>query len=407
MNKKSRSREVGKLGKNDASSNFSSSRLLDFSTSIPPSSTIGILGGGQLGRMLAIAAAKLGYHAHIYCPERDCPASEVAKFTTAAAYEDGEALRRFAESVDVVTYEFENIPAAPLKAIADKIKPDISILELCQHRVLEKQAVNTLGIATAPFAPVNSEEEFQAAIKKVGLPAVLKTARLGYDGKGQAILRGAEDVEKAWNTLFVARRSSLGKKNRQNASDEQRATSDDSFILESFIPFRMEISVIVARDAQGNMACYCPVQNIHKHHILSETIAPAPIAAALAAKADAIARRLAEGLGLVGIMAVEMFVTDKDEILVNELAPRPHNSGHWTLDACVTSQFEQTIRAICGLPLGSAERLCDARMVNLIGDDINDWQRYAAMPNARLHVYGKKESRPGRKMGHVTMLAIK
>ncbi len=348
---------------------------------IPPASTIGILGGGQLGRMLAIAAAKLGYHAHIYCPEKDCPAAEVAKFTTVAAYDDRTALKAFAKSVDVITYEFENIPVAALGAIAGKIKPDISILELCQHRVLEKQAVNRLGIATAPFVPVHSKKELLAAAKSLGLPAVLKTARMGYDGKGQTTLKSLSMIETAWKGI--------------NAAEA---------ILESFITFRMEISVIVARDAKGTMACYCPVQNIHKNHILSETIAPASISPSLAKKAEKIARAIAEGLSLVGIMAVEMFVTQDDKLLVNELAPRPHNSGHWTIDACVTSQFEQTIRAVCGLPLGSTRRLCNARMINLIGDDIKDWQRYTAMPNAKLHLYGKKESRAGRKMGHVTFI---
>jgi len=371
------------------------SPILQFPNSpIPPGATIGILGGGQLGRMLAIAAAEMGYHAHIFCPEKDCPASEVAKTTTVAAYEDHATLERFAQSVDVVTYEFENIPAAPVAELAKHVPvfPNPDILSLSQHRVLEKQAIHKLGIATAPFMPVHSDEEFHAAIKKIGLPAMLKTARMGYDGKGQWIIKKERELEES--------------RNRGIEFSNSRVL-ESSYILEAFIAFRMEISVIVARDAKGDMACYCPVQNIHKHHILSETIAPAPISAALAEKAEGIACKIAEGLGLVGLMAVEMFVTDKDELLVNELAPRPHNSGHWTIDACVTSQFEQTIRAICGLPLGNPERLCDARMINLIGDDILEWPRYAAMPNARLHLYGKKEARPGRKMGHVTVLAIK
>ncbi len=351
---------------------------------LKPSSIIGILGGGQLGRMMAIAAAELGYSVHIYCPEIDSPASEVAKFTTIGAYDDVAALTKFASSVDVVTYEFENIPAAPVEAIAKIVSvfPSPKILAISQHRVLEKQAINSLGIATAPFVPVSSYDDLVGAAQKLGLPAVLKTATMGYDGKGQVILRGLDDL----------RTSGL--------------EFSSPLILEGFVNFKMEISVVVARDAAGNVACYCPVQNIHKNHILAETIAPAAISEKLAAEAEKIATKLANGLDLVGLMAVEMFVSSDDKIIVNELAPRPHNSGHWTLDACVTSQFEQAIRAVCGLPLGNAARMCDARMVNLIGDDVNEWQKYAATANAKLHIYGKKETKSGRKMGHVTLLDV-
>lgn len=358
------------------------SRPLDRLTSpLPPDSTIGILGGGQLGRMLAIAAAEMGYHVHIYCPEESCPASEVAQTTTTASYEDVKAMTAFAQRVDVITYEFENIPVAPVIEAAKHapVYPSPEILAASQHRVLEKQALNRLGVATAPFAPVATRAELEDAVKQLGLPAVLKTAMMGYDGKGQWKLKDHEPLP-------------------------EFPCTGEQYILEGFVNFRMEISVIVARDARGHVACYCPVQNIHKNHILSETIAPAPISAVLAAKAENMARTIAEGLKLVGLMAVEMFVTEEDDLLVNELAPRPHNSGHWTIDACITSQFTQTIRAVCGLPLGNPRRLCDARMLNLIGDDINDWQRHAAQPNAKLHLYGKKEARPGRKMGHVTFL---
>lgn len=344
---------------------------------IAPGATIGILGGGQLGRMLAMAAARMGYHCHIYSPEADAPAFEVAKYHTHAAYEDATKLKAFADSVDVVTYEFENIPAAPLKAIAQKIHPSLEILETTQHRLKEKQGINRFGIKTAPFAAVGSQAELAAAIEKIGLPAVLKTCTMGYDGKGQWKIKGQGDTPPL-------------------------PSITEDYILEGFVDFTMEISVIVARSQTGETACYPPVQNTHKNHILYETIVPAPISPELAAKAQAVAITLAQGLELIGLMAVEIFVTKEGEILVNELAPRPHNSGHWTLDACVTSQFEQTIRAICGLPLGSTGRLCDARMLNLIGDDIKDWQTYAKQPNAKLHLYGKKESRPGRKMGHVT-----
>ena len=379
--------------------------------------TIGILGGGQLGRMMAMAAAEMGYRVHIYCPEADAPASEVAALTTTAAYEDLKALRAFAESVDVITYEFENIPAASVALMMEHVavRPGADLLQVSQHRVLEKQAINKLGIATAPFAAVQTLAELKAAVQTIGLPAVLKTCRMGYDGKGQAILREAGDVEKAWKQLCHPERSEGPP---SVAGDPSAAPQDDSdLILEAFIPFHMEISVIVARDVNGAMACYCPVQNTHKHHILHETIAPAPISAELSAKAEHMARTIAQGLNLTGLMAIEMFVApplippaggggEGEELLVNETAPRPHNSGHWTMDACVTSQFTQAIRAVCGLPLGSTQRLCDATMLNLIGDDINDWQRYAAMPNAKLHLYGKKEARAGRKMGHVNFLTV-
>jgi len=367
-----------------------------FKTMIAPGSTIGILGGGQLGRMMAMAAAEMGYHVHIYCPEENCPASEVAAHTTIAPYEDTIALKRFADSVDVITYEFENIPVEPLRVIAGKIKPGLDVLATSQHRVLEKQALNKMGIATAPFAPVTTDEEFKAAIQKIGLPAVLKTCRMGYDGKGQ------------WKVKPDRHPREGGDLGPQSMLPEIPAQGGDDvpFILEGFVDFRMEISVIVARSSDGTIECYCPVQNIHKNHILSETIAPAPISAALAQKAETMARTIAQGLNLIGLMAVEMFVTSNDDILVNELAPRPHNSGHWTMDACVTSQFTQVIRAVCGLPLGSPTRLCDAKMLNLIGDDVLDWQRYTTQPTAKLHLYGKKDSRPGRKMGHVNFLKL-
>jgi len=353
---------------------------------LPPGSTIGILGGGQLGRMMAMAAAEMGYHVHIYCPEADAPASEVAQFTTTGDYTDSAALARFAQSVDVVTYEFENIPSVPVAELARQgnVRPSPVILSLSQHRIAEKEAIHGLGIATAPFAPVTTLEEVHQAISHIELPAVLKTCRMGYDGKGQVMLDTTSDLKAAWQSLKT-----------------------DDAVLEGFVQFRMEISVIIARDIIGNIACYCPVQNTHKHHILHETIAPAPISAVLTEKAEDIARTIARGLDLVGLMAIEMFITDNDDIIVNELAPRPHNSGHWTMDACITSQFTQAIRAVAGLPLGSPDRMCNAKMLNLIGDDINDWQRYAGMADAKLHVYGKKETRPGRKMGHVTFLSLK
>ncbi len=348
---------------------------------LPPGSTIGILGGGQLGRMMALAAAELGYHVHIYCPEKDCPASEVAQKTTVAAYDDIAAMEGFARSVHVITYEFENIPAAPVEKIAaiTPVYPSPSVLATSQHRTKEKSRIQELGIGTAPFASVCTAEELKEAVAKIGTPAVLKTATMGYDGKGQ------------WKIMDA---------------NQLPAITPGEYVLEGFVQFRMEISVIVARSYNGEMQTYIPVENIHKNHILDETIAPARISPALAQKAETIAKKIAEGFGLVGLLAIEMFVTENDDILVNETAPRPHNSGHWTMDACITSQFSQVIRAVCGLPLGSPTRLCDARMKNLIGDEVNDWQKYASQPNAKLHLYGKKEARDGRKMGHVTFLNI-
>jgi 5-(carboxyamino)imidazole ribonucleotide synthase len=367
-------------------------------TTIPPGSTIGILGSGQLGRMLAIAASEMGYHCHIYSPEMDAPAYEAAKSFTVSSYTNAEALERFAQKVDVITYEFENVETTALATIpsAHKIRPGIDVLKTAQHRLREKEAVSKLGIKTAPYAPVSSLAELKVAAEKLGTPCILKTCTMGYDGKGQWMLKSMEDV----NSLCHPDQA----KRVEESLRSLDFARDDRFVLEGYVPFTMEISVIVARSATGDIACYPPVQNTHKNHILHETIAPAPISPELSAKAQAMAKTIAEGLGLVGLMAVEMFVTTQGEILVNELAPRPHNSGHWTLDACITSQFEQAIRAICGLPLGSVEKLCDARMLNLIGDDVNDWPKYLAMPDAKLHLYGKKESRPGRKMGHVTFL---
>lgn len=347
--------------------------------SLPPGSTIGILGGGQLGRMLAMAAARMGYHAHIYCPEENAPAFEVARDHTCAAYDDEAALKNFAASVNVITYEFENIPAAPLAVLGDKLKPGSDALAICQHRLKEKETLAKLGIATAPYAAVSGSDDLPAAIETIGLPAVLKTATDGYDGKGQWILKDSTDL-----TDIVA----------------------GEYVLEGFVDFSIEISVIVARNEKGDVACYPPAHNIHKNHILSETIVPTPIDDALMQKAKNMACTIAEGLGLTGLMAVEMFVCG-DKLIVNELAPRPHNSGHWTMDACATSQFEQTLRAICNLPLGSTEALGDAKMINLIGNDVNDWEQYLNMPGATLHLYGKKDVRKGRKMGHVNRLTLR
>jgi 5-(carboxyamino)imidazole ribonucleotide synthase len=353
---------------------------------IPPGSTIGILGTGQLGRMTAIAAAELGYRCHVFGPERDAPASHVAWRTTVAEFTDRRALDEFARAVDVVTYEFENIPHEPVAALAAMVpvRPGPDVLRICQDRIAEKSFVAGLGIGTAKFREVHDSAGLGRAIQDLGRPTVLKTARMGYDGKGQAVIRTKTDLEQAWASLGTTRA-----------------------ILEEFVEFTCEISVVVARGLDGQHATYVPVENIHKNGILDQTIAPARVSQAVAMKAEAIARHIAQKLNLVGVLAVEMFVVKEGGVLVNELAPRPHNSGHWTIDACATSQFEQVVRAICGLPLGSPERLCDATMKNLIGDEVNQWRDIAADPMVKLHLYGKAEARPGRKMGHATRLSLK
>jgi 5-(carboxyamino)imidazole ribonucleotide synthase len=356
-------------------------------TPIPPGSMIGILGGGQLGRMTALAAAALGYRCHIFCPEADPPAAHVANATT-AAYTDAAALRRFAAQVAVVTYEFENIPHAPVAELARlvPVRPAPSVLRIAQDRILEKEFLNGIGIPTAAWRRVDSAAALEDAVLEVGLPAVLKTARLGYDGKGQVAVRTDTDLAQAW------------------AAIERGMPTPVEAVLERFVAFEREISVVVARGLDGKLANYVTVENRHEHHILAQTIAPARVPFATARRAEGMARHIAEKLDLVGVLAVEMFVEHDGDLRVNELAPRPHNSGHWTIDACITSQFEQVVRAICGLPLGNPRRHSDAVMDNLIGDAVARWPEIVKDPDAKLHLYGKTEARPGRKMGHVTRL---
>lgn len=353
---------------------------------INPGATIGIIGGGQLGRMLAIAAARLGYRTHVFTPETDSPAQQVASQTTIAPYDDLEALKQFAESVAAVTYEFENIPHASLSFLekAILVSPSADILRLSQHRGREKAMLKQHGIAIAPYRDVTSAEKLKQACLEIGVPGILKTAELGYDGKGQIKINTEADYAQAWAKLGV-----------------------DEAVYEGFVQFECEISVIVARNEMSGCVAYPPVQNIHENHILDMTIAPAPIEKNVRREAVAIAKNIAEVLDLHGILAVEMFVTREGRVLVNELAPRPHNSGHWTIDACVTSQFEQAIRAICGLPLGSPRRLYNAVMKNLVGKEVLKWYDYLQEPNTKVHLYGKKEIREGRKMGHVTRLGKK
>ncbi len=351
---------------------------------LPPGAVIGMVGGGQLGRMSAQAAARLGYLVHVFSPEQDGPAAQVAARNTVAAYDDLEALRAFAEAVDAITFEFENLPAASLELLESlkPVRPGAKILAISQDRLLEKQFLNDAGIASAPWAKVESLEELAVAVARLGLPSVLKTTRLGYDGKGQAMLRTPDDLAPAFERL-----------------------SPKPLVLEGFVDFGAEISVMVARGVDGTIRCFDTVENRHKHHILDLTLAPAPLGPDILAEAQGIARVIAERLELVGLLGVEMFVTAKGEVVVNEIAPRPHNSGHWSMDACPCGQFEMHIRAVAGLPLPPAVRHSDAVMKNLIGpDDMALWPQILATPGLIAHHYGKTEARPGRKMGHFNRL---
>ena len=353
---------------------------------LKPGDTIGILGGGQLGRMLAMAAARLGLRCQVFSPDPDSPAFDVVLNATCAEYADVEALELFANDVDVITYEFENVPAASAIILAARrpVLPDRKILETTQDRLIEKDFVTRLGIGTADYAEVSSAVALRAAIGKIGLPAVLKTRRFGYDGKGQAIIRAGDNPDRIW--------ADLGTK---------------SAILEAFIPFTCEISVIAARSADGHVECFDVTENEHRDHILKISRAPAAIPEALAEQARAIAQKIANALNYVGVLAVEMFVVQEAggaKVLVNEVAPRVHNSGHWTLDGASISQFEQHIRAIAGWPLGKPVRHGPVTMTNLIGDDINGYEQWLTVPGATVHLYGKGPARPGRKMGHVTQV---
>jgi len=354
---------------------------------LPPGSTIGVLGGGQLGRMLAMAAARLGLRTHTYCPDADCTAAQVADATTIAAYDDEAALKAFAAQVDVVTYEFENVPTdtAALLAQDVPVRPGARALSVAQDRLTEKNFMRDLGIATAPFADVTDDATLTSALADIGTPAILKTRRLGYDGKGQVRIDDAAQASSAWETV-----------NKQAS------------ILEGFVDFEAEISVIVARGLDGATAAYDPARNDHENHILSLSTVPSGYSEAVEAKARALAEKIASELDYVGVMGVELFVAaSTQELIVNEIAPRVHNSGHWTLEGCTVSQFEQHMRAVAGWPLGSPHRHSDARMTNLIGSDAGNWQQLAMEPNAGLHLYGKGEARPGRKMGHITRISPK
>lgn len=350
---------------------------------VPPGSTIGIIGGGQLGRMLGIAAAQLGYRTHIFAPDADPPAGHVAAEVSSGAYGDTAALKRFADSVDVATYEFENLPADSLASLGDKLLPGTASLEIAQDRGVEKRFIEAQGIRVSPWRMIDSEADARAAEADLGLPLVFKSRRLGYDGKGQAWAREANGAVSAWNAI-----------GREPA------------VAEAGVDFSAEFSIVIARSRLGDMALWDAPLNDHEGGILRRSTVPAPEpVASLAREAGDIARALAEALNHVGVLTVEFFAKD-DGPVVNEIAPRVHNSGHWTIEGAATSQFEQHIRAICGLPLGATERRApQVSMDNLIGDDVLGWHDLIAEPGAHVHLYGKGNSRSGRKMGHVTRLS--
>jgi 5-(carboxyamino)imidazole ribonucleotide synthase len=346
-----------------------------------PEATIGILGGGQLGRMLALAAARLGFKCHIFAPSPDAPAFDVVHRVTCADYTDAEALDRFSGDVDIVTYEFENVPAETATFLAARVPvlPDPNILATTQDRLAEKNFVTALGIGTAAYADICDPSALALAIEKIGCPAILKTRRFGYDGKGHATIKGGTDPFAAW-----------------------RDVGGQPCILEAFVPFEREISVVAARGHDGAVECFDVTENEHRDHILKISRVPAALPQAAADKALQIAETIAQKFKYVGVLAVEMFVLRGGGILVNEIAPRVHNSGHWTLDGASVSQFEQHIRAVVGWPLAKPLRRGRVEMTNLIGSEIEDFRSWLAVPGTAVHIYGKTAVRPGRKMGHVT-----
>jgi 5-(carboxyamino)imidazole ribonucleotide synthase len=355
---------------------------------LPPGSVLGVLGSGQLGRMFAIAARRMGYRVHTLSPDTGTPTGQVADREITAAYDDLDAVRAFAREVDVVTFEFENVSSAATEAAAHfaPVRPAGSVLHTTQNRLREKAFLSGAGLPVAPYAPVRSLADLETALATLGTPAVLKTAGWGYDGKGQVKITAAEEAAAAWETI-----------------------GGQEAILEAFVDFDRELSVVAARGLDGSFVHYGTIENRHRNHILDVSTAPAVVPPVVERDAVAIARAVLEGLDVIGVLAVEMFLTRDFRLLVNELAPRPHNSGHLTFDACVTSQFEQQLRAICGLPLGSPELLRPAAMANLLGDlwaqGEPDWAAALRDPDVKLHLYGKTDPRPGRKMGHLTALA--
>jgi 5-(carboxyamino)imidazole ribonucleotide synthase len=356
-------------------------------SAILPGATVGVLGSGQLGRMFAIAARRMGYRVHTFSPDSDTPTGQVADREYGHAYEDLDAVREFARGVSVVTFEFENVPAGAVEAAAAlaPVRPSGAVLYTTQHRLREKTFLSARGFPVAPFRHVTAPESLRAALAEVGLPAVLKTAGFGYDGKGQTRIDSASSAAAAFAAL-----------------------GGREGVVEAFVDFEREVSVVAARGRGGEFAHYGVVENTHSRHILDLSVAPARVDEGVAREAVRIARAVLEELDVVGVMCVEFFLTKAGGLLVNELAPRPHNSGHFTFDACVTSQFEQQLRAVCGLPLGSTELLRPAAMANLLGDlwqgGEPDWASALRFPEVKLHLYGKTEARPARKMGHLTAL---
>lgn len=351
---------------------------------LAPLSTIGILGGGQLGRMLAMAAAELGFRTHIFCPDPDCPAAQVANQLTVAAYDDEAALKEFAGAIDVATYEFENVPdgaAAALEAFVP-VRPGRQPLAVAQDRLAEKKFLGRIGVGTAPYAPVDSAQDLAHAAERAGLPGILKTRRFGYDGKGQVKIDPQTDQSAAFADIGAV-----------------------PAILEGFVAFERELSVIIARGVNGDVAAFDAAENDHRNHILWRSHVPGNIPEEQAAEAGAIATKIIEALDYIGVLGVEFFARPDGTLLVNEIAPRVHNSGHWTHDACHVSQFEQHIRAVAGWPLGDPARHSDVVMENLIGDEVDSWDLLASEPRTHLHLYGKSKARPGRKMGHVNRTA--
>ena len=356
-----------------------------------PPSTIGVFGSGQLGRMLALAAKSMGYRIHTFSPERDSPTGQVADREVAVAYDDMDALREFVRGVDVVTFEFENVPAHVAEIAMEAgvpVRPGGHVLHTAQNRQREKSFLAATGLPVTPFAAVHTRADLTAAVAQLGAPAVLKTAAFGYDGKGQVKLdRGdAAELDAAWAAIGA-----------------------QPAILEAFVPFTHEVSVVAARGVDGSFANYGVIENIHVNHILDLSIVPARVPLAVAAKAAGLAQDLMDALDVVGVLCVEYFVTAAGDVLINEIAPRPHNSGHLTINAAITSQFEQQARAVCGLPLGCTDYLRPAVMANLLGDlwqeGEPDWAAALALPGVKLHLYGKHAPRAGRKMGHITALA--
>ena len=354
---------------------------------ILPGSTIGVLGSGQLGRMFTIAARRMGYRVHTYSPETDTPTGQVADVEVTAAYDDLDEVSKFASQVDVVTFEFENVPAATAAAAerCAPVRPSGSILHTTQQRIREKSFLTRAGLPLTPYREVRSLEDLQSAIADLGTPAVLKSASFGYDGKGQFTIKSAEQIAEAWAAV-----------GRQQA------------VLEAFIDFACEVAVVAARSIDSEFVHWGVIENQHSRHILDVSMAPAHVPEKTAREAVEIARCVLEKLEVIGVLCVEFFVLREGSLLINELAPRPHNSGHLTIDAHITSQFEQQLRAVCGLPLGSTEMIRPAAMANLLGDlwipNEPKWPAALAMPDVKLHLYGKLEPRPGRKMGHLTAL---